>query len=412
MQHRSQIAMLFLVAMVLGAWSAAPQGNAPPSLQEQLEAQYQVTHMNGNPFVPGTVLVLQKDGVFGVPPSSSESPTADYKNGVLYPPRADALAHFGKDVRPVPKGGKVYVRKIVVNLREDCINLFIIECGECNGAVPEGSYKSVVSFDFTKGYLQAASVPDVEDTIAQVFDIYTPPEASTQPLPEAAAPAPATGGQTLSNDDIIKLVQAKLPDSLIINNIRSSACSFDTSAEGLARLTQAGVSDAIRQAMVDAGNKPARAPLSALQSARAAAMAADNEAALRDYTGRLQQSPDSPGLYTARGLTYFHLGQLNEAISDYTQAIKLNPNNGLTYRMRADAYQRIGDNQRALQDLSRAIEIDPDSAIAHMQRAALLDREGDLQRELEDLDEVIRLRPQSLIAKRRRDDVARRLGLN
>ena len=86
MQYRSQIAMqfvVFLVAMVLGASSAAPQGNAPPSLQEQLEAQYQVTHLNGNPFVPGTVLVLQKDGVFGVPPSSSESPTADYKNGVL-----------------------------------------------------------------------------------------------------------------------------------------------------------------------------------------------------------------------------------------------------------------------------------------------------------------------------------------
>src|SRR5258708_39177150 len=40
------------------------------------------------------------------------------------------------------------------------------------------------------------------------------------------------GGQStstgLTNDDIIKLVQAKLPDSIVIAKIKSSTCDFDT----------------------------------------------------------------------------------------------------------------------------------------------------------------------------------------
>ena len=51
MQHRIGIALQLVVALVTGILAqsaAAPQGNAPPSLQEQLEAQYQLTKMNGS----------------------------------------------------------------------------------------------------------------------------------------------------------------------------------------------------------------------------------------------------------------------------------------------------------------------------------------------------------------------------
>jgi hypothetical protein len=47
------------------------------------------------------------------------------------------------------------------------------------------------------------------------------------------------------------MVQAKLGDSLIIAKIKSSASGFDTSTDGLVKLKQADVSDAVLQAMVE-----------------------------------------------------------------------------------------------------------------------------------------------------------------
>jgi hypothetical protein len=136
MRQKIAIAVALMVAGLLTASAAAPQGNAPPSLQEQLEAQYQLTKMNAGTVVPGTVLVTQKEGVFGVPSSSNISPTATYKDGVLHAPGADVLAKCGKDIRPLPKGEKVYVYKIDVNLKEDWVMLSIIECGACTGVMP------------------------------------------------------------------------------------------------------------------------------------------------------------------------------------------------------------------------------------------------------------------------------------
>jgi hypothetical protein len=72
----------------------------------------------------------------------------------------------------------------------------------------------------------------------------------------AATPnAISARGQGLTDDDIIKLVQVKLPDSLIIAKIKSSACAFDTSPDGLDKLRQAGVSNAVVLAMLKAGVK-------------------------------------------------------------------------------------------------------------------------------------------------------------
>jgi len=63
---------------------------------------------------------------------------------------------------------------------------------------------------------------------------------------EAAKPA-------LTNDDVIKMVQVKLGDGVIIAKIKSSACKFDTGTDALIKLKQAGVSDSVMQAMTEAG---------------------------------------------------------------------------------------------------------------------------------------------------------------
>ena len=58
---------------------------------------------------------------------------------------------------------------------------------------------------------------------------------------------------TMTNDDVIKMVQVKLGDGVIIAKIKSSACKFDTSTDALIKLKEAGVSDAVMQAMAEAG---------------------------------------------------------------------------------------------------------------------------------------------------------------
>ena len=61
------------------------------------------------------------------------------------------------------------------------------------------------------------------------------------------------GPAPLSNADIIKMVHLKFGDNVIVAKIKSSACNFDTSMDALVKLKQAGVSDAVLAAMVEAG---------------------------------------------------------------------------------------------------------------------------------------------------------------
>lgn len=70
--------------------------------------------------------------------------------------------------------------------------------------------------------------------------------------------APSTKAEALTNADVLKLVEAKLSDDLIISKIRASACSFDTDTDTILKLKSQGVSDAVIQAMVGAGASPTR----------------------------------------------------------------------------------------------------------------------------------------------------------
>jgi hypothetical protein len=55
-----------------------------------------------------------------------------------------------------------------------------------------------------------------------------------------------------SNSDVLKMVEAKLADDLIVSKIKSSPGDFDTSIDGILKLKAAGASDAVIHAMVDA----------------------------------------------------------------------------------------------------------------------------------------------------------------
>lgn len=212
MTRRSELASLLIGLIVIGIFAvpAIAQNAAPPSLQDQLQAQYKLSKVHGDGSVDaGTVLVVQLPGIKGEPLNDVALATAVYKDGVLHPPsRGSSFGASllqastrpgsdtsGKEFRPFPVGDKVYVYKLAVDVKKDKILFHAIECGSCNGVDQTAAYKAAVSFQFAKGYLGTASVPDVEDTIAKVFAIDTSPAPAQTAQPAAQPEQPAAAQQ-------------------------------------------------------------------------------------------------------------------------------------------------------------------------------------------------------------------------
>ena len=66
-------------------------------------------------------------------------------------------------------------------------------------------------------------------------------------------------GETLTNEDIVRLTQSGLPASVIVAKIRSSSTDFDTSVDALVALSEAEVAAGVLEAMANAGVQAAPA---------------------------------------------------------------------------------------------------------------------------------------------------------
>ena len=72
-------------------------------------------------------------------------------------------------------------------------------------------------------------------------------------------PSPTRGKTditSLSNKDVLAMVQTNVPEEAIIRVIKSSPCTFDTFPPVLKDMKRRGVSDAVLQAMVEAPYGP------------------------------------------------------------------------------------------------------------------------------------------------------------
>ena len=74
---------------------------------------------------------------------------------------------------------------------------------------------------------------------------FVQPSAQAQHQRPAAQPA-----RPLTNDDVRKMVEAKLAPEVVVEKIKASPCDFDTSPEALKGLKEAGVPDALLLVMV------------------------------------------------------------------------------------------------------------------------------------------------------------------
>ncbi len=231
------IQILTLLVLWVSPLPLFAQTANPPSLKEQLEAQYQQ---------PGTVLVIQKAGILGVPATSKTPCATKYQGGKLTP---DASCTASK---PLTVGEKVNLFKIEVDEAKGKISFRIGECDACNKA-EFSSRTSRIDFQFAD--LKKASVSEIEDTINQVLSFDETANQQTQPVQDSQAvqgQQSGAPGEGLTNSDVAKMAKAKLGDGIIIDTIKTSTCNFDTSVDGMVKLKTAGVSDAVIQAMRDA----------------------------------------------------------------------------------------------------------------------------------------------------------------
>ena len=174
------VVVLFVVAITPSIVLA--QGAAPTvSLEDQLKAQYTLVKMGADSsgaavVEQGTVLVVKKGGILGVPYSDQSIFSTKYENGAVHSPNpmaSKALGFgLGKLGRPAPTtqffqtNVKVYPAKLAVNLAKDQVVIGIVDCDSCNNVDPKTFYKADVVFQFPKGTLANTNPSQVEDTIS------------------------------------------------------------------------------------------------------------------------------------------------------------------------------------------------------------------------------------------------------
>jgi hypothetical protein len=172
MSMKSRCILAVGAILLLGFVSTRPaQGQ---SLVDQLRGEYKLAKVgmdaSGWSVVEaGTVLVIQKGGILGSMPSYPGMAPSIYKDGELHGPNAFTVGMAGPNSRQLQVGEKVYPIKLDISTKSDKIIFTIIECDSCNGTQQPSSYKSMIVFQFPKGYLSSADAGQVSDAIAQVL---------------------------------------------------------------------------------------------------------------------------------------------------------------------------------------------------------------------------------------------------
>jgi hypothetical protein len=166
--------------------------HAQGSLQGDLEKTYKPAKMGtdstGTVVVePGTVLVLQKSGVLGVPYDNMVFCPSHYQDGTLKPPNTMCKLSVAKVSKYINSGEKVYVTKIEIIQKDEKVIFSIVECDSCNNVQSASQMKSQIVFHYPKGYLEGgADAGQVGDIIGQVLTADTSSGGDQQ---QAAAPA-------------------------------------------------------------------------------------------------------------------------------------------------------------------------------------------------------------------------------
>ncbi|MGA2051088.1 MAG: hypothetical protein ABSG96_25635 [Terracidiphilus sp.] len=179
-------AFIVVVLILVGIASPMAFAQGTISLEEQLRAQYKLVKMgedsSGAAVVEeGTILVVKKGGILGVPYSDQSIFSTKYESGTVHSPNPVGQKVFGHLMGKIGQqapttqffqvNNKVYPAKLVVNLPKDQVVISIVACDSCNNTDPKTFYKADVVFQFAKGTLASTNPSQIEDSIAGLLAI-------------------------------------------------------------------------------------------------------------------------------------------------------------------------------------------------------------------------------------------------
>ncbi len=183
---RQRIGMNVLVVALIVVGITPGIVVAQVSLEDQLKAQYTLVKMGADSsgaavVEAGTILVVKKGGILGVPYSDQSIFSTKYESGAVHSPNPVGQKVFGHFMSKIgqqapttqffQKDTKVYPSKLAVSLEKDQVVIGIVACDSCNNTDPKTFYKADVVFQFPKGTLANTNPSQVEDTIAGLLAI-------------------------------------------------------------------------------------------------------------------------------------------------------------------------------------------------------------------------------------------------
>jgi hypothetical protein len=231
---------LFVVALIVvlfGVTAAQVKSQtAGSNVEDQLRSVYRVTRVGTNGTVvgqPGPVLAIQSDGIVAIPASYGPYYYNALKKGAdhVKPSFLQRGGNTGaSERRQLQVGEKVYI--VNVEFKDAEIDFSIQSCGGCDAAEVDSNnppYRARVAVEFDKKFLSTATIKQVQDTIAQVFQIDAAPTAVSHPGPSPTVTTAPVTAQTL-----------KLPSTYA--NVKTPSDHLQLNANNSFSLQEAGQS--------------------------------------------------------------------------------------------------------------------------------------------------------------------------
>jgi hypothetical protein len=155
------------------------------ALEEALKSKYQLTKTGIDRVritEPGTILVVQKEGISGDLSSDMTFLNNKVRDGqVAQAGGFGAIMQDKKTSRTLKVGDKVYLFKIEV--KDDQVRYFIITCDtydvNVHGSTRQTRYKALLSFELGKDFLESASADDVKKVVDTIVAPETEVEAAS-----------------------------------------------------------------------------------------------------------------------------------------------------------------------------------------------------------------------------------------
>ena len=112
--------------------------------------------------------------------------------------------------------------------------------------------------------------------------------------------------------------------------------------------------------------------------------------------------PESAEHYTNRGLVYYSLQKLEQALADYNRALALDPALDKAYSNRANLYATQKNWEAAIADYDRAIDLNPLNTRARLNQAVTFREIGEYEEALVCLDIALFFEPTSAFLRAER----------